>query len=296
MSATASPPEIAGATHRTVTIATADAGPLDVHVIEAGSGPPVLLLHGWPEHAGCWRDVVPRLADRYRLICPDLRGFGWSGTPGRGYDGETFAADQVALLDALGIERAHVIAHDWGGFAGFLLALHHPERVGRMLQTNTAPPWIAPSAKLAGEIWRTWYVWAIAFGGAQLLRRRPEQLARLMRRGVVHSEGFTERDAIAYMELLREPERMRASMLVYRSYLRAFVTIALRRRYEPLRLRTRTHFLFGTNDAFISTAYLHDLDRHCDDLTIELVPDSGHFLPEEKPALVAERAAELFGA
>jgi pimeloyl-ACP methyl ester carboxylesterase len=281
---------------RTVTIATADAGPLDVHVLEAGSGPPVLMLHGWPEHAGCWRDVMPLLADRYRVICPDLRGFGASGTPGRGYDGETFAADQVALLDALELEQAHVVGHDWGGFAAFVLALRHPERVERMLLLNTAPPWIAPSLQLASELWRTWYVWAIAFGGGQLLRHRPEQLARLVRRGVVHPEGFTEADARAYMERLREPERARASMLVYRSYLRAFVEIPLRRRYEPLRLRTRTHFLFGTADAFISTAYLRDLDRHCDDLTLELVPDSGHFIAEEKPALVAQRAAELFGA
>ena len=75
----------------------------------------MLLLHGWPQHAWCWRHVIPLLADDHRLIAPDLRGFGWSDCPAGGYDPATFAADAVALLDALGVERAHVIGHDWGG-------------------------------------------------------------------------------------------------------------------------------------------------------------------------------------
>ena len=100
-----SPPDIPGVANRYVEIETADAGRLRVHCAEAGSGEPVLMLHGWPQHFWSWRHVVPRLADRHRLICPDLRGFGWTDAPGRGYDSETFASDAVALLDALGLDR-----------------------------------------------------------------------------------------------------------------------------------------------------------------------------------------------
>ena len=110
----AAPPEIPGVEHRYV-----DAGGLRVHVAEAGEGDPVLLLHGWPQHHYMWRGVIERLAPQYRLLAPDLRGFGWTDTPDTGYDGETFASDQVALLDALEIERVKVVGHDWGGCSGF---------------------------------------------------------------------------------------------------------------------------------------------------------------------------------
>ena len=101
-------------------------GPVRLHLAATGSGPPVLLLHGWPQHWWCWRRVVKQLRD-YRLLIPDLRGFGWSEAPGSGYSPTGFADDAVALLDALDITRAHVIGHDWGGFVGFLLGLHHSD-------------------------------------------------------------------------------------------------------------------------------------------------------------------------
>src|SRR4051794_20779483 len=91
-----------------------------VHVAEAGpvDGPPVLCLHGWPQHWWMWRGVIPRLSDRHRLICPDLRGFGWSGWPADGdFHKPRLADDAAALLDVLGIERADVMGHDWGAWS-----------------------------------------------------------------------------------------------------------------------------------------------------------------------------------
>ena len=90
-----------------------------VHVAEAGpaDGPPVLCLHGWPQHWLIWRGVIGELQDSHRLICPDLRGHGWSGWPQDGdFRKARLADDALALLDALGIERADVIGHDWGGW------------------------------------------------------------------------------------------------------------------------------------------------------------------------------------
>jgi alpha-beta hydrolase superfamily lysophospholipase len=85
---------------RTITIHATD-GPLDVHLTEAGSGPPLLLLHGWPQHAHIWRRVAALLENDFRLLMPDLRGFGRSATPGHGYHPRQFASDAIALLDAL---------------------------------------------------------------------------------------------------------------------------------------------------------------------------------------------------
>jgi pimeloyl-ACP methyl ester carboxylesterase len=287
-------PDIEGAEQRTVTIATRDAGPLDVHVYEAGDGPPVLLLHGWPQDGWSWRYLVPLLAGRHRLIAPDLRGFGASGAPAGGYDGMTFGADALALLDALEIERAHVIGHDWGGFAAFAAAIAAPQRVASMVVLNTIPPWVRPSPRLALELWRTWYVFLFAAVGEPLIRTRPGLIARMLRADRV-GEGISRADAAGYAaRLQRRPESARASALLYRSYVRSFKAVMVERRYAGLRLQTPTRFLFGTADKAVSPHMLDGLEDHCDDLEIEWVPDSGHFIPEEKPALIAARAAELF--
>lgn len=278
-----------------VTIQTHDAGPLDVHCYEAGSGPPVLLLHGWPQHAWAWRYVVPLLADRHRLICPDLRGFGWSAAPGHGYNGVTFGADAIALLDALEIDRAHVIGHDWGGFAAFAAGIAAPQRIDSMVVLNTLPPWIEISPRLARELWRTSYAFVLAAIGDRLVTSRPQLIAKMLRGDAVH-DGISWDDALAYAEQLRRPESAQATKQLYGSYVRSFREVVIRRRFEDLRLTVPTRFLFGAQDLAVSHLALAGIERHCDDIAVELVEDSGHFIAEEKPELVAERAAELFGA
>jgi pimeloyl-ACP methyl ester carboxylesterase len=291
-----SPPNVPGATHRTVTIRTRDVGELDLHVLEAGEGPPVLMLHGWPQHAWMWRKVIPLLSGDYRLICPDNRGFGWSGAPGTGYDGETFGADALALMDALEIDRAHVMGHDWGGFGAFVMALQRPERVDRMLVLNTVAPWVDPSPAALPAMARAWYVVALAAGGDKLARSHPERLAEGMRRDLVNPDAVTEDEAMAYAQRLSEPQCAEATQLLYRSYLRTAAEGALRPRYNHLRLTRPTRFLFGTNDAAISPVLLRGMEDHADDLELELVDGSGHFIAEERPELVADRARALFDA
>src|SRR3954465_1925905 len=162
-------PMVEGVEHRFV-----DANGIRVHVAEAGAAdaPAVLLLHGWPQHWYMWRRVMTALSGEYRLPGPrprglgwaggpDLGGFGWTEAPGSGYDGETFAADQVALLDALGLERAHVVGHDWGGWTAMLLGILHAERVDRMVVCNAPHPWSRLSPGVLLELWRSWYTWVI---------------------------------------------------------------------------------------------------------------------------------------
>src|SRR5215510_124422 len=112
------PPEIEGVRHSYV-----DVPGVKLHVAEAGEGPPVLMLHGWPQHWWIWRKVIPDLARDHRVIAPDLRGFGWSEAPSGRYELQGFADDALALLDALDLDQVNLIGHDWGGYAGFLLCL-----------------------------------------------------------------------------------------------------------------------------------------------------------------------------
>jgi pimeloyl-ACP methyl ester carboxylesterase len=285
-------PDIPGAQHRFARIQTADAGPLRVHYAEAGEGPPLLLLHGWPQHFWCWRRVVPELSGDFRLICPDLRGFGWSDAPGRGYENETFAADAIALLDALELDRVGVIGHDWGGFTSFLLGLNHPDRVRSLLAVSTPIPWVKPSPRLVTSFWRTWYAWALATIGGAAVRRRPGAVRIMLERGAP-DEAIDEHEGEVYAERLREPARAEATQLLYRSYLRSLLSLRARP-YDGLRLTVPTRLVVGNDDQAVPEVVVRGYEPHADDMDVELVEGCGHFIPEERPDLLVRRARELF--
>lgn len=113
-------------------------------VSQSGTGPPLLLLHGFPETHACWHHIAPRLAAAHRVIAPDLRGYGGSEAPpggpqGEGYTKREIAAELVELMANLGHERFAVVGHDRGGRVAYRLALDHPERVSRAGLLNVVP-------------------------------------------------------------------------------------------------------------------------------------------------------------
>jgi pimeloyl-ACP methyl ester carboxylesterase len=277
-------PEVEGIEHRFV-----DADGLRVHVAEAGDGPPVLLLHGWPQHWYMWRGVIERLAPQFRLIAPDLRGFGWTEAPGHGYDPETFAADQIALMDALEIETASVIGHDWGGFVAILMGLANPQRIERMIVLNSPHPWPRIRPRLLIETWRSWYA---LLNAVPLLGKRLSQSSGLPRaflsRGNV-ADPFPE-GLDVYLGQFHEPARAEATVSLYRYYLCAFVRAIRGSGYRDRHLTVPTLLLFGTRDLFVSAELVKNGRPNADDLRIELVPDCGHFIANERPDLVARRA------
>jgi pimeloyl-ACP methyl ester carboxylesterase len=113
--------------------AHADVGDVRLHYVTAGDGPAVILLHGWPQSWYMWRDVMPGLAARHRVIAPDLRGLGDSSRPAGGYDKKTLAEDVWRLAhEVLGEQRVFVVGHDWGGPTAFALAAQHRDAVRRV--------------------------------------------------------------------------------------------------------------------------------------------------------------------
>jgi pimeloyl-ACP methyl ester carboxylesterase len=284
---TAEFPRVDGVQHRFV-----DLPGVRMRVAEAGRGDAVLLLHGWPANWYCWRRVVPALSGQFRLLMPDLRGFGWTATPGRGYDAPTFAADAVALLDELGIERAHVIGHDWGGFTAFLLALDHPERVSRMVVCNAPHPWL-PFWRTLPQLWRTWYA---VLNALPVLGPRAAASRRYIHWLLGHDGGggWSGEEMDVYAERLEDPARARATRAVYRYYLRAAGQILLARRWQSSRLTAPTRILLGADDPHFPVGAMLGAPRHGDDLEVEIVRGCGHYLPEQRPDLLAERASALF--
>jgi pimeloyl-ACP methyl ester carboxylesterase len=284
-------PEVAGMSHRMVQV-----GDLAMHVAEAGSGPPVLLLHGWPQHWYAWRRVAPELALERRVICPDLRGFGWSEAPPGSYAKATLAEDVLGLLDALALERVDLIAHDWGAWIGFMLCLQRPERFAHYLALNMYTPWPErPSPRGALVLARLWYQVALSAPGlGPALIARTSFVRRLITAGAVHPEAWNAQELAAFTEPLRQPQRTSASVHLYRTFLLRELWPFSRGQFLDRRLTVPTLLLHGTRDLAIDHRALGRWQEHADDMSVELREDSGHFIAEELPELVLERARALF--
>ncbi|MFL5253774.1 MAG: alpha/beta fold hydrolase [Rhodopila sp.] len=119
----------------------ADLGDVRLHYVMAGSGFPVVLLHGWPQSWYEWRHVIPGLAERYQVIAPDLRGLGESSRPADGYDKKTVGNDVWRLVhDVLGIAEFYLIGHDWGGPTAYAVTAAHPDAVRKLAILDVTIP------------------------------------------------------------------------------------------------------------------------------------------------------------
>jgi pimeloyl-ACP methyl ester carboxylesterase len=285
-------PHVEGVSHRWVS-----AGGLQVHLAEAGpaDGEPVLLLHGWPQHWYEWRGLVPALSERYRLLMPDLRGLGWTEAPPDGYEKENLARDQIALLDELGIDRVKLIGHDWGGYAGFLMCLLFPERVERYLATNIIHPWPKPDVRGVINAWRLVYQVPMLSPviGPRVTRRRG--FIKLMLDGAKRGV-FSDEELEAFEAPYRDPERSFATAKYYRTFQGHDLPLLLRRHWTQYRLTVPTLMLFGEGDFAITRSSLEGYEPYADDMRLETVPDTGHFINDAVPELVAQRALEFFEA
>jgi len=151
------PGSVSGAPHLpdgftgTFTSRYIDTGDLRQHVVTGGDGPPLLLVHGWPQTWYAWRMLMPGLARHFQVIAVDQRGTGLSGRPPGGYDAATLADDLVALMDALGHQRFAVAGHDTGMWIGYALAADYPDRVACLAVAEAAVPGLSGSPPLFGS-------------------------------------------------------------------------------------------------------------------------------------------------
>jgi pimeloyl-ACP methyl ester carboxylesterase len=278
-------PEVPGVRHSHHDLPTG----VQLHVAEAGDpdAPAVLAVHGWPQHWWMWRHVIPALSERRRVVCPDLRGLGWSGFPGDGdYTKGRMAEDLEALLDRLGIERAGYLGHDWGGWIGWLLALRAPERIERLMAVSIVHPWV-PREETLRHAWRLGYMLALATPGLGPAVVRDGRAVR-----AALGSRVADSDAAVYVDVLRDPDRAAASSAYYRHFqLREVPRLGeLAGASLPMPVRV----LFGRHDPVQRPSQLAGLEHHAAELEVEVV-DGGHFLVDERPALVADRARAWFG-
>lgn len=262
-----------------------------LHLVEMGSGPVLLLLHGWPQTWYAWRDHLPALAARFRVIAPDMRGTGLSERTKAGYDKRTIAEDLRGLISSAGVSEAHVVGHDMGGKAAYVLAHLYPESVSKLVLVDCLLPGTENMDALRGGAWHY---------GFHMAADMPEVLTRGRERDYIRAQikaWFRNKDAIgeaAISEYARQyatPGGMTAGFNYYRT-LRDDASFAetLRGRKLAMPIMTITG-RYGVGDKLASS-----LKGMAENLTSIVVEDSGHFVAEETPDVFREKLIAFLSA
>jgi pimeloyl-ACP methyl ester carboxylesterase len=273
---------------------------LRMHVREAGAGQPVLMLHGFPQSGREFAPVMEDLARDRRVIAPDLRGAGQTDAPAAGYDTATVQSDIIALMDALEIDRASLVAHDWGAIVGFDLCLNHPERFTEYVAIAVPAPYLRMTPALAGALVRAvphlWFQWVIATPvlGPRLLSHGRQRLARWIL-SAFETKPMRTGDVEAYVATLRDPAHAAAASKLYRGVILPGFSKAIRGTYRGRMLTTRTLILFGADDALLPRDALSVSSEDAPDTTVEFVPGGAHYLVDDNPTAVAARIRTFLG-
>lgn len=280
-------PHVEGVEHR-----YAQVNGFRMHYAEAGSGDPVILQHGWPQHWYAWRNQIPALAERYRVIVPDLRGYGWSEAPRSGYEKAQFAADVVALMDELGIERARYAGHDWGAAAGWILAMDHPERVERVAGLSVPPPWRkGPPPPQAIAVFLTYQsLISTPVLGAFTVRNGFGN--RLMKTSRSVGE-WTEQELAIYDQPWSEPGHDNAAVQTYRTFLTKEMPAQLRGELSGKRLNVPSLVIMGRRELLATGLQPEVYEKKGDDVRTKFV-DSNHWAAEERPEDVTRLLLDFF--
>jgi pimeloyl-ACP methyl ester carboxylesterase len=266
----------------------AEVGDVRLHYVEAGDGPLIVLLHGFPEFWYGWRQqIAPLVQAGFRVVAPDLRGYNLSSKPEgfRDYTADKPAADVRGLIRELGAESAMVVGHDWGGTVAWTLAMNHPEVVDRLVVLNAAHPRkLNEGLRNPRQLLRSWYFFFFQFPGL------PEHHARA--RGWRFFKRFlrdarpryTTDDVDRYVEAWSQPGAEKAMI----DYYRAAVRLGSTQEVHPISAPTLV--IWGQRDRYLGPKLA---EPHHDDVPnldrVERLPNASHWVHHDE----AERVNEL---
>jgi len=265
----------------------ADLGDVRLHYVEAGEGPLVLLLHGFPQFWYQWRHQIPALVEAgFRVVAPDMRGYNLSDKPlgVQAYRVELLARDVERLILACGERTADVVGHDWGAVAAWIAAMRHPGRVERLAILNVPHPARSLDGLLSPmQLLRSSYMFFFQ------IPRLPEEVIRagdfallrsVFRSDPVRSGAFTAEDIERYIEAIAQPGVLTATINYYRALLRnPRETRALLRRVEAPVL-----VIWGERDRFLSRRLAEPPRLWVPNLVhVNRLPDASHWVAEDRP-------------
>lgn len=262
------------------------------HWVEAGQGEPLVLLHGFPQHGWMWRRVVPPLARRWRVIVPDQRGMGGTSITATGYDKATLARDLQALLQHLGVERAHVVGYDLGGGTAYAFASLFPEAVASLAVIEYAPPGFGYEQGLQPV--PDWQSWQLAFFtqpdvAVQFIAGRERQLLAWYFWHWSHDPDAIDQDDFeVYVRQLQKPGALRAG---FAHFAAVFEDAEAMRRWSATPLPMPVLALGGERGAgaYMLPAW-RALARQVEG---GIVSRAGHWIADEQPDQLARLLGEF---
>jgi pimeloyl-ACP methyl ester carboxylesterase len=288
MSFPAQPPPLPGVVHTDVRVDR-----VRWHVATAGEkdAPPIVLLHGWPQHWWIWRRVIGDLAKTHRVYAPDMRGFGWSEAPEGRYSKMGLACDIERLMDVLEIDRATLAGHDWGGFVALLAAIRMPDRVDRVAAFSIIHPWLRVGAERPSPLA------LLRTAGYQLPLSTPLLgplvagsglfMREALRRGAGPGFHWDPQDLRLYADSWARRDHGRATSALYRTFLTRELPALAGGRYGNRRLAMPVLLATGEHDPIVTPSRIAGAEGHVTDLTTAVIEGAGHFVADEKPAEVA---------
>lgn len=282
-------PKIVGVSHSFVT-----AKGVKLHVAEIGKGEPLALLHGWPQHWYVWRKIIPLLKDKYKLIMPDLPGFGWSEMPkDTNFQKDALAKIMIQLIEILGLKRVGLVGHDWGGWIGFLMCLEKPELFSKYVALGITSP-ISQSRFSFLQSWRFLYQLPILTPvvGEYLLQTSPSLIEWGMKQVAHNKNAWTKEEIDWFSSVFHNSEKAKASSLLYRTFLMQEFLPLYEGKYKKTNLHVPTHLFIGEHDPIINPVLFKDWNEEKVNLTV--IKSCGHFIPEEQPAIVGKTINNFF--
>jgi len=274
-----------------------------INLVTGGTGPPLLLLHGYPQTHLMWRKLAPRLAIEFTVVVPDLRGYGDSSKPPAGSDNVNYskralAQDQVETMTALGFERFAVAGHDRGARVAHRLARDHPERIERLALLDIVPTlyrFETIDQKAATSSWHWFFLIQPSGFPERLIGSEAEFFLRHQLGGLLREPAKLEPEAFAdYLRCFRNPDTIRATCDEYRAG--ATIDLVHGRADRGRRIAIPLLMLWGQHSSHGSGYDVLSVWRdHAETVSGHAI-DSGHFLPEEAPEDTYRALRDFFAA
>jgi pimeloyl-ACP methyl ester carboxylesterase len=255
---------------------TATANGVNLHYLKAGQGDAIVLLHGWPQTSHEWHKIMPKLADSYTAIAPDLRGLGDSSVPTTGYDKCTVAEDIHQLVQQLGLQQVHLVAHDMGVPVAYAYASLYPTEIRKLVILDVPPP----TAGAAINLWHIGFHLVSDLPEA-LIQGREETYLRYFY-GDAYPDRITEADVKEYVRCYSNPASLKASLDYYRAFPQDVQDNAT---FAKTPLKMPVLVLSGERSPLGTSAY-EVMKTLAIDVLGEVIPDCGHWIPEEQPEML----------
>lgn len=268
----------------------ADLGDVRLHYVEAGEGPLIVLLHGFPQSHHMWRFQIPALVEAgFRVVAPDMRGYNLSHKPDgiEHYRADRLARDLERLIVERGEERAAVVGHDWGAIVAWFAAMRYPERVEKLGILNVPHPsrFFFDGFTMPKQLLRSSYVFFFQIPRLpeKALSARDFAILRTgFRKNPARPGAISEEDAERYVQAMAQPGALTAAINYYRAlFRRPSETRALLKKVEA-----PTLVIWGEKDVFLSSELADSGPLWVPNLRVERLPDASHWVAEDRPEKV----------